>query len=186
MATENAKSAADHSCLLLTATEDAPAKARKYDVWAVLDGHAGDLQVAISYGIRCMISVELRQRIDSAKELAEEKRWAEKGHGTKAAHVHQAAEVSAGGHMGDTDRGATSGANSKATQADQAAKVSACCSPSAAELEAAESDESEGEYLKVANEFASKRKAAEKCAAAHVRRSFTANQARGSAASRAD
>mmetsp|Transcript_52222 Transcript_52222/g.119127 ORF Transcript_52222/g.119127 Transcript_52222/m.119127 type:complete len:161 (+) Transcript_52222:475-957(+) len=51
-----------------------------------------------------------------------------------------------------------------------------------AELEGAESDESEDEYLEVANAFAAKRKAAKEraaaneCAAANVRRSFTADQ----------
>ena len=44
------------------------------------------------------------------------------------------------------------------------------------ELEGAESDESEDGYLEVANAFAAKRKAAKERAAAHVRRSFTADQ----------
>ena len=54
-----------------------------------------------------------------------------------------------------------------------------------AELEGAESDESEDEYLVVANAYAAKRKAAQELAAAKVRRNFTADQAQGSKASQA-
>ena len=63
---------------------------------------------------------------------------ADQGQGTKATHADQAAGVSAGGHVENTDRGlrrrganygansgANRGANSKATQADQAAEVPA-------------------------------------------------------------
>ena len=45
-----------------------------------------------------------------------------------------------------------------------------------AELEGAESDKSEDEYLAVANAFAAKRKAAKERAVTNVRRSFTADQ----------
>jgi len=55
----------------------------------------------------------------------------------------------------------------------------------AAETEDSSSDESEGEYLKVANEFVAKRAAAKESAAENLRRSFKADQDQGSKATQA-
>ena len=58
----------------LSETEDELATEHAYAAWLALDERDLDLHMALSYGTRGMVLDELLERIDSAEELAEEKR----------------------------------------------------------------------------------------------------------------
>ena len=78
----------------MSETEEESATEHESAVSQAFDEHDHDLHMALSYGTREMVLLELAERIDIAAELAEKKRWtARKGHMYADIYSRNAAEA---------------------------------------------------------------------------------------------